>query len=384
MLWLNAALAFSITMFILSTVTSVFVETIHRILGMRVKGLRLMLGHFFDRVISQYYTETDSNKLATIKTDFLDYMTVNRAPSGTAYKGNISRTDNDTSHDEGVWNWLWKGRRLDQLDVNGFCARLGASEFGDRIRANNVDATQAILKDVAEKFDAFGDEASVFFQRRARLFSVGVAIVVAWVMFVNPHQLITTYLQAPEITNKVIEMQEGAAKDDVDDKRKALAIAEVANNQDALDAASKAWKEAIAVANSKLTTLQQAGVPIGWNEERLAAAGFKNATFLGFVPMSVPAEWTDRSRATILWLIIGGLLVGLGGPFWHDIVSSLTSIRAQFGGGSAESTKAAANSDVTTNEQPQTPIDHFLVAAAARDAATGGGSTQLTYEQAVG
>jgi hypothetical protein len=387
MLWLNAALAFSITMFILSMVTSVFVETIHRLLAIRVKGLRLMLGHFFDRVIALHYPDTNALELAKLKTDFLNFMTVNRAPPGTAFKGQISRTNNDESRDEGLWNWLWRGRRLDHLDVNAFMARLGSSEFGDRIRASGVDAMDGVLKDIAQNFNAFGDEASQFFARRARLFSVVIAIFVSWSMFVHPQQLVATYLQNPQIADKVIAMQESAADDlqkSVEVKRKAVDDAEAAGDQAALDAASKDWRGAVTAANSKLTALQQAGVPIGWNDERLATAGFVKGTFLWTVPVPLPAEWTDRSRATIIWLIIGGLLIGLGGPFWYDIVNSLTNIKALVGGGRDQSKKATAEASDTGNAQPQTPVDHFLAGAAGRDAVTGGGSGQTVDEEAVG
>ena len=51
MAWLNAALAFAITFLILSMVASVFVETLHRFLGMRERGLKLLVGQYYDRVL---------------------------------------------------------------------------------------------------------------------------------------------------------------------------------------------------------------------------------------------------------------------------------------------------------------------------------------------
>ena len=385
MLWLNAALAFSITMLILSMVTSVFVETFHRLSAIRVKGLRLMLGHFFDRVVAQYTPQADTQTLALLKEEFLDTMTVNRAPTGTAFKGKISRSNDDASHDEGLWNYLWQGRRLDHLDINDFMSRLGSSKFGDNIRANSSGITETILKDIAQKFAAFGDEASEFFQRRARLFSVVTAMFVAWAMFVQPQLLLTTYLQNPDIANKVLEMQENVTKDYVASKQKELITAQAANDQANLEKASKALQDAMTAGNAKMASLQQAGVPIGWNDERLAAAGFRKSSLLGIIPISVPAEWTDRSRATILWLIIGGLLVGLGGPFWYGLVNSFTNIKNALGGGKNQPTKLAASSDiVTTTAQPQTPVEHFFVAAAGRDATSGGSLVQVAEEDAVG
>ena len=53
--WLNAALAFAITMLILSMVVSTLVETLHRFLRLRADGLRIMLGKLFDDVVAPHF-----------------------------------------------------------------------------------------------------------------------------------------------------------------------------------------------------------------------------------------------------------------------------------------------------------------------------------------
>ncbi len=390
MQWLNAALAFSITMLILSMVTSVFVETIHRLFGMRVKGLRLMLGHFFDRVVAGHYADATPEQLETLKNDFMDTMTVNRAPAGTAFKGQISRVDNDQSNDEKLWSWLWQGRRLDHLDVNGFMARLGSSEFGDTVRCNSIGATEDVLKDMAQKFLAFGDESSSFFQRRARLLAVIVAIAVSWGMFVHPFQLFSTYIRSPQVADAVIAMQANTTKEYSDIQIKAEAQKQawdeaIARHDDAAaEMASQDWRDSVIKADSKLSTLQQVGVPVGWTEERLAASGFKKGSFLWLVPIPIPAEVSDRSIATMLWLVFGGLLIGLGGPFWYQIVNSLTNIKALGGGAKDQSKADTPLVGNTENSQPQTPIEHFKAAAAGRDAVTGGSMGDMADEKALG
>ena len=83
--------------------------------------------------------------------------------------------------------------------------------------------------------------------------------------------------------------------------------------------------------------------------------------------------------------MIGGLLVGLGGPFWYGLVNSLTNIKSMLGGGKNEPTELAASSNTPTNTaQPQTPVEHFFAAAAGRDATNGGGVVHVAEEDAVG
>jgi hypothetical protein len=65
-----------------------------------------------------------------------------------------------------------------------------------------------VLKDVAQKFEAFGKEASVYFEGRARLLSVLVALALAFLAHVDAVDLFKTYLRDPNARAKVIEQSE--------------------------------------------------------------------------------------------------------------------------------------------------------------------------------
>lgn len=413
MLWLNAALAFAVTMLILSMVTNVFVETIHRFAGMREKGLALMLGHLFDRVLAQRYpelgggtatmTEEQRLALATKRELFIDYMTVNRAPTGTALKGDVNRADFRGEKDEPWYLWPWRGRRLDRLEVNGFMARLGSSEFGDLVRANAGEALTEVLKDLAQKFDDFGAEASEFFARRARLLAVAVSIVVAWFMYVQPYEIFRTFIDDPAKAAAVIDLQEGATKDleaylerkvaeakvEFDRAETALTSSTSDNAISAkedLDNARKAWDDAKLYAVSTKLKLTDAGVPIGWSVERMESAGFYEVNFLGLFKIPWPSWNAPNGLRTAMWLILGGLLVGLGGPFWYDIIKSLSAITALIGGAKGKEEKAEPKPPGGGRDtaQPQNPVDHFETAAKGRDAATGGGAGEVPDDEPVG
>src|SRR6185295_8801944 len=81
---------------------------------------------------------------------------------------------------------LWNGRDLAAMTPAEFMERLGSHDVGKTVAEVNAvankaagtatDATDAVLKDVAQKFEAFGKEASAYFEGRARLLSVAVAI----------------------------------------------------------------------------------------------------------------------------------------------------------------------------------------------------------------
>ena len=398
---LSAALAFAITMLILSMVASVFVETLHRFIGLREKGLRIMIGHVYDRVIAPYIDKQGGNA-AALRDSFTDLMTVNRAPAGQA-KGSpkaaaFDFTSDDDSNERGLLSWIWGGRRLARLGSSEFMSRLAGSEFGDHVSeaiksAGLADPDQA-LKDIAARFDQMGRESSVFFERRARLVSVMAAILVAWLMYVHPYELIRTYLDRPDVTEAVIAMQgkvmsqfelqvaaeaktaaEAAQRDaaaetklEANPSDKTLQDDAAAKQKD-LDVAVAARDKAIAAMQEARQALNSAGVPIGWDDSRLAQSGYlKDETFgLPWPDFGNPA-WFK----TTLWLLLGGLLVGLGGPFWHDMVKSLSSIRTLLGGaksvtntGEGDETKGAAGA---TTKQPETPVENYHAGRAGREA----------------
>jgi hypothetical protein len=392
MAWISAALAFAITMLMLSMVTSVFVETFHRFLGLREKGLWLLLGQYFDRVLAPILTARGV-KPEDFKKSFLDLMTLNRAPAGTLGKGDITADSvwqisrsNDEGFDKSMFNKWWSGRRLSNLSAEQFMSRLGGSPLGEHIEAAK-GASDDLLQDLSERFAAFSDEASEFFGRRARLTSVLVSIPVAYLMYVHPLELFRTYMANPAVTESVIQQQEEvlasfdkvrvedeakklkAAEDKVKEKSAANAPAsdkEAAEKE--LEAVRTSFDDAREKAQATIDELSKKGVPIGWTKERMDAAGFHEGQWLGL-------PWPNLSREgnqwrTLLWLLLGGLLVGLGGPFWYDIVNSLSNVRNLVGGAKAISEPATGKEGVNPKlSEFAAAVDRFKIASAGRIAA---------------
>ena len=409
MLVLSAALAFAITMLILSMVTNVIVETIHRLIRMRQKGLSLMLGHLFDRVIAPLVPDATLDAAAknNARTAFVEMMTINRSPAGTALVGVQSVVDNDA----GFALWPWDGRRLDKLPIEAFMSRLGGSDYSDVIRmlgTNSAAGVEGLLGSIAQKFQEFGDEASTFFQRRARFLAVVVSMFVAWFVYVQPYEIFATFMANPAVAQRVIDMQDQTTTD---------AMAKIAAGPtdtvpptdtaaaEGTDQTDPAGVDAAKVkVQAYIDQLTTAGVPIGWTPARLKANGFKLCRVLGInIPVpdlsgkpcgtsnATPATTATPATAatpmpakpiftTILWLLLGGLLVGLGGPFWFDMVKSLSSIRSVLGAGTAAVAPAAAGNPAV----PVTAVDHFMTSAAGRDAATGAAAGEQDDEPEVG
>lgn len=444
---IEAALAFAITMLALSLVVSSFVEMIHRIGSMREAGLKYMLGQMFDQVVKKYLTEDKlialvnrsrrpddqvanaAEALKIFRNGFVERMSANRAPMGVTPNATPTDPSAQVASNPKVTFGLWKGRYLAAMTPAEFMERLGSMDVGQTIveasaaisdTARNAgitaaDAINVALTDIAQKFEAIGKEASVYFEGRARLLSVVVAIALAFFAHVDAVDLFRTYLRDPNARAKVIEQSEAvtAQHKAAIDAAKALkeltppASLTAAQVSEQIEALKSDWKEAIAKANSTVKQYADLGVPLGWNDDRIKAAemwpllwtctklsdnvtaefGTWRQTCRSDEEDSKTTQEMDELRksgkeltytkhrkiwlqvptvaSVWLYLFLGGLLVGLGAPFWYNAVTGLTNIRnAARGTTSADVQTRAAIAAGTT--QPATPVDAFRVANAAQ------------------
>jgi hypothetical protein len=335
---LDAALAFAITMLVLAMVVTTLVETLHRLLGLREKGLAILLGTFYDRIL--FSRSGGVMRGADDRRAFIEMMTVNRGPVGRAPMLGLARSlhVDAKSEDKKFLNWIWGGRRLGSLGLMAFMERLGGSEYGAQLVTQASTAgdkgIEWVLKDVAQKFDAFGVEASQYFESRARLLSVIVGFVLAFAINVNAIALFETFMKRPDIRDLVI-----AQGDRVAASYKAL-------EGQVSDASAQ---KAAAEASDAVKSLRTLGVPIGWNAQ--SAADFQQSFWM-----------------SLLGLLLGGLLIGLGGPFWYKAVQALTGARSLARGkesSDAAASATAAGAPPPPNQVPATPIDAFHAALGA-------------------
>jgi hypothetical protein len=453
---IEAALAFAITMLALSLVVSSFVEIIHRICSMREEGLKHVLRQMFDQVIKKYLTNDQivalvnrsrpagqppiavaEEALKIFRDGFVERMSANRAPMGVTPKATPTDPASKVVTTPKRAFGLWSGRDLAAMTPAEFMERLGSMDVGQAIvdarsaavgtvqdaGAAAAEAVEAALKDVAQKFEAFGKEASVYFEGRARLLSVVVAIALAFAAHVDAIDLFKTYLRDPNARAKVIEQsdaitaqykaaektietlsgikaklpppappvddpnmtaeQKAAAKKKEDDKNAAEAKA--------LDEQIEALrKDALAtIDNAKASVRQFAdlGVPLGWtlDRARLAKVPFplvwtckdpNKAVGEGLGSLWKDCgkwQWKQVIRLQLpfapdvaLYLILGGLLVGLGAPFWYNAVTGLTDIRNSGRGTASTGPQAQAAAAAAGTTQPVTPVDVFKVSLEAR------------------
>jgi len=161
--------------------------------------------------------------LEAMRSEFQQRMTENRTPIGLALAANSAlplAADPTPPTGSKIWTFIQQiivgrmsnGRRLGNVPLNVFMERLGSDHFGDKIVqatvATAAGALDAVLQDVAQKYENFGKDASEVFARRARVLSVLVAIVLAFWMHVDAFGLFQTFMRDPTVRNAVLEKQD--------------------------------------------------------------------------------------------------------------------------------------------------------------------------------
>lgn len=338
--WLTALIAFAVTMLIFSIIVSTLVETIHRFGGLRGAALRRMLERLYINAIEP---RLDEKARPDVK-GFVALIVENRAAPPATEPASGWRTP--LSWPRRLLHWMDNSSEISDLPVEVFTQKLADS----RIVGATV-LTDDSVKDIAQKFEAFGKEASTYFERRARLLSVFVAIFVAFMFYIHPYNLAITYIRNPELAQSVADKAADVQAEYAVLMEKLNSVATTSNPDDRarLEAAIKELTDKIETARQTTMQLQASGVPVGWPQmpNDLAACGWGNV--VSNCQLSVYGNSLNKpSLGTALWLLLGGLLVGLGAPFWQQSISTLTSAKDVTGKIAAIVTPARAATTVRT------------------------------------
>ena len=395
MKWLQAALAFSLIMLVLATVVTLILETAYRALLTREKGFRIMMGRLFDEVLKPRTAHLLRGvTLAEAREHFLNTVTRNQA-----YDEEFNRV-----------RGFIQPNQLASMTMMEFADRLADTAVGKAIARGGSEYVDSAINDLAQKFARFGAASSQRFQDHARFWCVLTSILLAFVVNVDAVRVFQELLNDDQLTSGIIA-QYGAAVEDgaqrPQDLKESLALMNELHAQNVInDGDLKAFQDNIATAQLMVTELRDTGLSItveAWpfcmgvlgDTGRSKREDANVATPPADVKAS-PATPADRkcsavtkltsmkdltpvaerifSGAGAIWfvsVVLAGVLIGLGAPFWFDLARGLTrsaQIMRAAGIGSKDEKKPAATVVVTkegSSSPPQTPVEAFKVAIAA-------------------
>jgi hypothetical protein len=385
MVWLNASLAFTLAMIIFCTMVTAITEAIHHFFSMRQRGLERMLEQLFEQAIWPRVRPLLATAKDAVKKDFLDTLTANPAVEGK-----------DGVRLWGLRTWF-APRQLDSLTLTQFAERLADTEVGKKIWSSGSDYAKPLVDDVARRFQRFEDGAIAYFAQRAQMLSLVVAILLAFALNVDAIRLFSAFLTDQQLAAGMLAEAEKIT-------------ATYQKQQAQLSVTRTAPAEGQTEAQPTPATAPAPSPPSPGDQANLQAIG-ENAAFLrdqitastvlGLPIGTVYYPWClderpgltckqplsrSRLRETIVssrfvgWLtavLLAGVLIGLGGPFWFNAFSTLSALiqllrrpDRQAKAGSTDVTGAATLPSVEVS-QPRTAAEAFATAAAAGEAKPG-------------
>jgi len=366
---LEGSIAFALALAGLATLCTVLIEILHRAAGLRADGLKQMLDAYFDAVIKPRLASGDVDNL---RKDLLAKLTNSALlekihPVSSGWRGLIGRS----------LGALYRGRllRANAVTTEEFLQRLPDSDLYKQLKTDAAEQTDALIKELADKYDQYGAAAKDYFKRRAQLLSILLGIALA--LFANIHavRIFDTFVKNPDLAQRM-EAQAGAIKL-VIDQQAAPDGAQVEEINEKMD-------KVIAT----LQDYQELGLPIGWSYYPNcfgAGAGdprckpVLEATSKSAAQCKVESIRKTFARdpaAALLWLftvIFTGILIGLGGPFWFDLAMRLSQVRQAISGRPAAQAEAAP--------APTSPRDQAIAYASSKLAPAAQASQPATSSQ---
>jgi hypothetical protein len=317
MQWLEAAAAFAVVMMVFSTLATIVLETAHRITRIRERGLERLVATMYDRVVKPRVAgaleRSDRDTFVTALTSTQVRQIADDAPG---YKKRL----------HAIVGGLVNGGRLDRLTTLGFIERLAQTDEGQALLEQGREQDKAymtsVIADMVAHYEAFGDNVSQYFQRRARLASCAIGLVLAFSLNLDPVNLFTTLLTDPTVRVQLVQDGDRAAAaldQSLADLRLALQLDDDDDNVEQLRAQ-------VANVLTARGTMEAYAIPIGWQTApwwHRAWGTCAAKTVFGICAADIlPAvRW-------VLFVALGGLLVGLGGPFWFDTFRKLAALMA--------------------------------------------------------
>jgi hypothetical protein len=278
--------------------------------------------------------------------------------------------------------YRWRSLRfaLDALPVEEFKIRLAASEIGRDLRAALQDDAlfDATVDDLTRRFAALGNAASENFRRRAHVASYVAAFALAFGANIDTFNLLSTYMSKPELTRRLIadferdaalpgvEADRGAARallpdpPRLDAVRAQLKAAVDDPRLGALDAQlQKELQGRLAAVDGALGELRESAVeatalivgagnafPIGWNLYPNCGRTSADPRCLALAKDRPSGVLDTRARdpgGFYRWLIgvlVTVFLLGLGTPFWVQVINGALYARNLLRGANSTGTGA--------------------------------------------
>lgn len=372
---LESAMAFAVVMIIFSTIVTGLVEAVLRLAALRQKSL----GRALERLLADEVQPSLLKALSQAKDAKQDLEDV--AGSFDAGIGKVAAaatgirdmvgdfTGNPlTDGAEHGWRGWWNRRfnKIDELTRYSFLQRLAKSDLATEITRLDDDQLAAFLANISRTYERYIAASNEYFRKISYLVTTVAALLFAVAYNVDAGRVYVHLMDDPASRTALIEQADQA----MEENRKAVQSLKVLLGQweeedGKLAPSAKTEAEVLAeitATREALETLRE--------DSRLPVGPSLWPYCMGGAPMECEE---DRSQTMLSWdfafwvlnVILAGVLIGLGGPFWSNVYSRLAQLAGRIPGMRAnrELVDDGADAPPEAKKAATDPVAAFRIAA---------------------
>lgn len=335
----DSILAFALVMAALASVVTLLMEACHRVLRLRVKGMDALFSQFYDDVLCKILNIGAEDKEAIVKTVLMNP---------------IRKIILDSSHPVFPNAVIEKMMHSTDLSSDDLLNRLKKIKAFNELKKKTEFEIRKTLESIQDEYDEYSAAMSDYFKRRAKLFSLLIGILLAFGANIDGVRIYESLNINSGIRASIISQQTNIEQKYKLAQQKLNAVASDSsavpeNNKEEI----KALKKSLEEATSGISEMASLGLPIGWRyfpantharSDQKTTASAQN--FSAMIDR-VTHDWF----AHIAWafkVLVTGLLIGLGAPFWFEVAVKLTRMKQGLKGKGA--TDVAQGESVKTNK----------------------------------
>lgn len=290
---LDAALAFALTMLVISTTVTAILAFLRFLAGTRRDVMKKMLEDYYKKELQPVI----NRELIRLK---------GVVSSATETKLKKLAGEIDTSK-------LFSAEEIPNLveaSTSEIIERLKRSELGTKLMTDLKTEADTIFNELGKRYEAIGDKFTASFRDRSKWWASGIALILALVLNINSIFIMDSYIKDQGLRDAVIAQRDAIEQDYTD------LVSSLEGQDDTVT--RKELEDAFSDSQNKITSLTGIGLPIGWTY--FPHIGWKDSTAKEFTGKNNFEGWFYW----VLGILLTAGLAGLGGPFWYDAVGGIS------------------------------------------------------------
>lgn len=382
---LEIALAIALSFLIFSTFASMILELLYRLLNTRFKGLKVMLSELYAKELSSFVESNGNNSnqgnatqpspqqnpLYQVLKNLLTNLKTIWQKLSSMLMGKIDKGNENQLCLKMVTHFVKDTQNNHTMTTTHFIERLATTDIGKEITKYSQDELATLVNHFGRRYDTFCEEATQSFKKNSEILTMVISVVMAFVLNINLVTLGNTFIENRAITNELVA-QTNVIIERAEQQQKNLQNL-MESKELPKDMSTKDLETSVNSLRESYQDMEKMQLPIGWSRSstqflEVTAAEWGcnyessdatsnnsgNAVTYPYDKCEDSLQkilfWTISSICWVITTLITGLLIGLGGPFWFDVVKRISAFRSVLTASSTEKNQTEEQSTDNNKE----------------------------------